>query len=83
MLKGDYDKLKDLDSRNVCAEHKAPLEVARDSPEKCYVLRCDEDHFPDALTRQLTLAEWQALRRAFPIGETKEVAYEKHDERQE
>lgn len=79
MIKGDYEKLKDLAKFNVCAEHKMPLEVAWYGPEKCWVLRCDEGiskipdqnfqgldpseyggvpgHYPDAITRQLSLTE--------------------------
>jgi len=57
MIKGDYDKLMSLAWGNVCSEHHTPLEVAWYSPEKVYVLRCGEDHYPDAITRQLSLTE--------------------------
>lgn len=57
MIKGDYDKLKDLAKYNVCAEHQSPLEVAWYSAGKCYVLRCGEDHYLDAITRQLSLTQ--------------------------
>lgn len=57
MIKGDYDKLTNLAKYNVCAEHKTPLEVAWYREEKCWVLRCGHDHYPDAITRQLSLTE--------------------------
>ena len=57
MIKGDHDRLVDLAKHNVCAEHKTPLEVAWYKTEKCWVLRCGEDHYPDAITRQLSLTE--------------------------
>jgi len=57
MIKGDYDKLKDIASRNLCAEHKTPLVVAWHSGEKCWTIRCGEGHYPDAVTRQLSLTE--------------------------
>ena len=57
MIKGDYDKLRDYASRNVCSEHKTPLEVAWYGAEKTWVLRCGHDHYPDAITRQLSLTE--------------------------
>jgi len=55
MIKGDYDKLVNLAKYNVCADHKSPLEVAWYGRDKCYVLRCGEDHYPDAITKQLSL----------------------------
>ena len=57
MIKGDYEKLKDLAKYNVCFEHHTPLEVAWYGPEKCWVLRCDTCGYPDAITRQLSLTE--------------------------
>jgi len=57
MIKGDYDYLKDLASRNVCAEHKTLLEVAWYGAEKTWVLRCGHDHYPDVITRQPSLTE--------------------------
>lgn len=57
MIKGDYDKLKDIAKFNVCAEHKTPLEVAWHGEGKTWVLRCGHDHYPDVLTRQLSLTE--------------------------
>lgn len=57
MIKGDYERLVDLAKHNMCAEHKTPLEVAWYGDEKCWVLRCGEDHYPDAITRQLSLTE--------------------------
>jgi len=57
MIKGDYEKLKDLAKYNVCFEHHTPLEVAWYGPEKCWVLRCDTCGYPDTLTRELSLTE--------------------------
>jgi len=57
MIKGDYEKLKDLAKYNVCFEHHTPLEVAWYGAEKCWVLRCDTCGYPDTLTRQLSLTE--------------------------
>ena len=57
MIKGDYDKLKDLAKFNQCAEHHSPVVVAWYGPDKCWTLRCGEDHYPDTLTRQLSLTQ--------------------------
>lgn len=57
MIKGDYDKLKDLAKFNQCAEHHTPVVVAWYGPDKCWTLRCGEDHYPDTLTRQLSLTQ--------------------------
>lgn len=57
MIKGDYDKLKDLAKYNMCAEHHSPVVVAWYGPEKCWTLLCGEDHYPDILTRQLSLTQ--------------------------
>jgi len=57
MITGEYDKLVEIAKFNVCSEHKTPLEVAW--VNKSWVLRCGADggHFPDAVTRQLSLSE--------------------------
>ena len=57
MIKGDYDRLVGIAKNNVCAKHKTPLEVAWYSAEKTWVLRCGHDHYPHAITRQLSLTE--------------------------
>jgi hypothetical protein len=57
MITGDHDKLAGIAKFNVCAVHKTPLEVAWHSEKKEWVLRCGEDHYPDAVTRQLSLTE--------------------------
>ena len=57
MIKGEYDKLKELALLNQCAEHHSPVVVAWYGPEKCWTLRCGEDHYPSTLTRQLSLTE--------------------------
>ena len=66
MIKGDYEKLKDLAGRNVCAEHHTPLEIAWHSQEKAWVLRCGHDHYPDAIVRQLTLTEMHKAGEELP-----------------
>lgn len=55
MIKGDYDYLKRLSQYNVCSEHHTPLVVAWHGGEKSWVLRCGEDHYPDAITGQPSL----------------------------
>lgn len=57
MITGDYDYLKNLAKYNVCGEHKTPLEIAWHSGQKTWVLRCGHDHYPDMVTRQLSLTE--------------------------
>ena len=57
MIKGDYDRLNNLAKYNVCTEHHSPVVVAWHSGEKCWTLRCGEDHYPDTLTRQLSLTQ--------------------------
>jgi len=57
MIKGDYDRLNDLAKYNVCTEHHSPVVVTWYSQDKCWTLRCDEDHYPDTLTRQLSLTQ--------------------------
>ena len=57
MIKGEYDYLKDLASRNVCSEHGTPLLVATHPTDACYVLRCGEDHYPDVIRRIPSLTE--------------------------
>lgn len=57
MITGDYDFLENLAKFNVCAQHKMPLEVAW--YQKRWVLRCGGNggHYPDAVTRQLSLTQ--------------------------
>lgn len=57
MIKGEYLKLLDLAKWNVCAEHKTPLVVAWHATADSYVLRCGENHYPEAITRQRSLSE--------------------------
>lgn len=70
MIKGEYDKLKEMADTQLCAEHKLPLEVAWHAGEDDYVLLCSKGHYPDAVTPKET--EIQAMRRsaniALPIG---------------
>ena len=57
MITGEHDKLKEIAKFNVCSVHKTPLEVAW--YEKQWTLYCGGDggHYPDAVTRQLSLTE--------------------------
>lgn len=57
MIKGDYDYLNNLAKFNVCSEHKTPLEIAWYGQEKTWVLHCGHDHYPDVVTRQLSLTQ--------------------------
>jgi hypothetical protein len=66
MIKGDYDKLTNLATYNVCSEHHTPLEVAWYGPDKTWVLRCGHDHYPDAITRQLSLTEMHKAGEPLP-----------------
>lgn len=66
VIKGDYEKLKDLAKYNVCYEHKTPLEVAWYGPEKCWVLRCDTCGYPDGITKQPSLIEGYRQGEEFP-----------------
>ena len=69
MITGDHDKLKDIAKFNVCAVHKTPLEVAWYGAEKTWVLRCGHDHYPDAVTRALSLTEEvKSRRRGYVAG---------------
>jgi hypothetical protein len=57
MIKGEHDRLQEIAKFNVCSVHKMPLEIAWH--DKQWTLRCGEDggHYPDAVTRQLSLTE--------------------------
>ena len=55
MIKGEYDQLDNLAKLNVCSQHNTPLIVAWHSGEKGWVLRCGENHYPEAITRQPSL----------------------------
>jgi len=55
MIKGDYEQLDNLAKFNVCSQHHTPLVVAWHSVEKSWVLRCGENHYPQAITRQPSL----------------------------
>lgn len=57
MITGDYDHLKEIARDNVCSEHGTPLEIAWYGTAKTSVLRCGHDHYPDRVTRQLSLTQ--------------------------
>jgi len=66
MIKGNYDELMEIARWNVCAEHLTPLEVAWYSPDKIYALRCEHDHFPDKLMRNMSLTEGYRVGEELP-----------------
>lgn len=66
MIHGEYDRLNDLAKYNMCSQHKTPLVVAWHGVDKIWVLRCGEDHYPDAITRQLTLTQEYKAGTIFP-----------------
>jgi len=57
MIKGDYEWLKDLASRNVCAAHNMQLEVAWDEKLSAHYLRCGTCGPTDAITRFMSYSE--------------------------
>jgi len=67
MIKGDYEWLKDLASRNVCAAHKTQLEVAWDEKLSCHYLRCGTCGPTDAITRFMSYTE--EYKAGLPVPE--------------
>lgn len=66
MITGDYDQLNQMASRNVCSEDGGHLDVAWYSKEKCWVIRCGKGHYPDMITRQLSLTQEYLAGRELP-----------------
>lgn len=54
MITGEYKKLKEIAEHNVCAEHKAALEVCWAPDGNVYALRCGEGHYAEAVTRKVS-----------------------------
>ena len=57
MITGDYDRMTQIVRDNVCSEHKMRLNVVWF--QKSWAIRCGEGagHYPDAVTRQLSLTQ--------------------------
>lgn len=68
MIKGSYDHLKQIAWANVCADDGGDLVVAWHSTEKTYVIRCGEGHYPEQLTRQLSLTQAYKAGELLPIA---------------
>lgn len=66
MIKGEYEYLKKLASYNVCSEHQTSLEIAWYGQEKTWVLRCGHDHYPDSITKQLSLTQMYKAGEELP-----------------
>ncbi|KKN37942.1 hypothetical protein LCGC14_0758290 [marine sediment metagenome] len=66
MIKGDYDWLDGIRLNNLCADHKTPLVIAWHAVADSWVLRCAEDHYPDAMVRDLSLTERYKAGEEFP-----------------
>lgn len=66
MIKGEYDKLKEMADTQLCSEHKLPLEVAWHAGEDCHVLLCGKGHYPDAVAAKKT--QLQELKQAAAPG---------------
>jgi len=57
MIKGDFDRLKELADHNMCAADSGVLEVAWDAQEDSYYIRCGVCGPTEALTRLLSLSQ--------------------------
>lgn len=57
MITGTYEQLKDIPNTHVCPEHGKTLTMAWSDVEGSYVIRCGAGHFPEEVTRQLTLTQ--------------------------
>ncbi|MBA7563513.1 hypothetical protein ES708_05172 [subsurface metagenome] len=79
MIKGNYDKLRQIADRNQCAQHKKPLVVAWNGMEGCWTLRCGEGHYPDAVSRILSFSQevkqgqHEEAHQAFQISRREEM----------
>ena len=71
MIKGEYEYLKGLAEISECAEHSLPLVVATHPTDATYVLRCGENHYPDAIRRIPTLTE-ELKQGTLPDGPIKD-----------
>ena len=83
MIKGDYEWLKDLASRNLCAEHHTQLEVAWDGDKDTYYLRCGTCGPTDAITRFMSYTEEHKAGAELPspLKENVEKGMRKREER--
>ncbi len=61
MIKGDYDRLKDIAASNNCARCGGDLEVAWSNTEDSYVLGCGEHgHIGVVIRKKSATEEWRA-----------------------
>lgn len=67
MIKGPYDQLKQIAWANVCADDGGDLEIAWHSAERSYVIRCGQGHYPERVTRQLSLSEQHRAGAPLPL----------------
>lgn len=81
MIKGELNKLNEITQNNQCSEHKKPLAVAWHATENCYAIHCPEGHFPDTVTRLLTLN--QELKQGLREDEVKAIKIRKEHEAKE
>lgn len=68
MIKGKYDDLEPLIGLHVCGECGAPIELAWSSEEKSYVITCGNGHYPDTLTRIMSLTQESKVTPDTPPG---------------
>lgn len=66
MIKGTFEYLNSLADNYVCAEHATPVVVAWHKGENSYVLRCGHDHYPEEVTRLLSLTQRYKAGEEFP-----------------
>lgn len=66
MIKGSKEYLDDVAKNYVCSDHLTPVVVAWYGGEDSYVLRCGEGHFPEEVTRQLSLTEMYKTGEELP-----------------
>lgn len=57
MITGSKEYLDDVAKNYLCSEHGTPVVVAWHATENSYVLRCGQGHYPDFVTRQLSLTQ--------------------------
>jgi len=66
VIKGSKEYLDDIAKNYVCSDHLTPVVVAWHGGESSYVLRCGEGHFPEEVTRQLSLTEMYKAGEELP-----------------
>ena len=66
MITGEYDQMRRIAEYNLCADHKTPLVVAWHPQGEVWVLRCADDHYPEAVVRNMSLTERRRAGEVFP-----------------